>query len=151
LTNAIYFKGKWADQFKKEATKTLPFHVSADAKIDVPMMYQKHYFKYGAVDNLEIIELPYVGKNLSMFVLLPKEVDGLQSIEEKLTQANLDKWISAVREQEVDVYLPKFMLTSEFSLKDILEAMGMTAAFDAEKADFSGMNGKRDLHLSAVV
>jgi serpin B len=114
------------------------------------MMYQKHEFKYGEVDNLQIIELPYVGNHLSMFVLLPKEVDGLQSLEEKLTQANLEKWTSAVREQEVDVYLPKFTMTSEFSLKDVLQAMGMTAAFDAQ-ADFSGMNGKKDLYLSAVV
>ena len=81
------------------------------------MMYQKHVFKYGAVDNLQIIELPYVGNNLSMIVLLPKEVSGLPSLEEKLTQANLEKWMSALREQKVDVYLPKFTMTSEFSLK----------------------------------
>ncbi len=150
LTNAIYFKGKWDAPFKKEATKNLPFHISANANIDVPMMYQKHGFKYGTVDNLQIIELPYVGNKLSMFVLLPKEVDGLQSLEEKLTQVNLEKWTSAVREQEVDVYLPKFTLTSEFSLKEVLAAMGMTAAFGSQ-ADFSGMNAKKDLYLSAVV
>jgi serine protease inhibitor len=151
LTNAIYFKGKWAAQFEKEATKNLPFHISADAKIDVPMMHQKHEFKYGAVDNLQIIELPYVGQHLSMFVLLPKEVDGLQSLEDQLTQVNLEKWTSTVREQEVDVYLPKFTTTSEFSLKNVLQAMGMTAAFDSQQADFSGLNGKNDLYLSAVV
>ena len=150
LTNAIYFKGKWDAQFDKEATKNLPFHISADAKIDVPMMFQKHEFKYAAVDNLQVIELPYVSNELSMFVLLPKEVDGLQSLEEKLTQANLEKWTLALREQKVDVYLPKFTTTSEFSLKNVLQAMGMTAAFDSQ-ADFSGMNGKKDLYLSAVV
>ena len=76
LTNAIYFKGKWDAQFEKQATKNLPFHISADTKIDVPMMHQTHEFKYGEVDNLQIIELPYVGNRLSMLVLLPKEVDG---------------------------------------------------------------------------
>jgi serpin B len=151
LTNAIYFKGKWADQFRKEATKNLPFHISAAENINVPMMYQKHEFKYGAVDNLQIIELPYVGNQLSMFVLLPKDVDGLPSLEEKLTQVNLEKWTSAVREQEVDVYLPKFTLTSEFSLKDVLQKMGMSAAFNSQQADFSLMDGKKDLYLSAVV
>jgi serpin B len=114
-------------------------------------MYQKHPFKYRAVDNLQILELPYVGNRLSMVVLLPKEVDGLRSLEEKLTETNLEKWTSALREQEVEVYLPKFTMTSEFSLKDVLQAMGITSAFDAGKADFSGMDGKQDLHLSAVL
>jgi serpin B len=118
--------------------------------IDVPVMVQNHKFKYGAVDNVQIIELPYVGNQLSMFVLLPKEVDCLQSLEEKLTQVNLEKWTSAVHEQEVDVDLPKFTMASEFSLKDVLQAMGMSAAFGSQ-ADFSGMNGKKDLYLSAVV
>ena len=62
----------------------------------------------------------------------------------------MEKWTSTVHEQEVDVYLPKFTMTSEFSLKNVLQAMGMTAAFDSQ-ADFSGMNGKKDLYLSAVV
>lgn len=150
LTNAIYFKGKWESQFKEKATKNLPFHTSTDAKTDVPMMHQTHEFKYAVVDNLQIIELPYVGNRLSMLVLLPKEVDGLQSLEEKLTQANLDKWTATLHEQEVGVHLPKFTMSSEFSLNDVLQAMGMTAAF-AQTADFSGMNGKKDLHLSAVV
>jgi serpin B len=151
LTNAIYFKGDWAAQFDKKATKELPFHTSAGAHVNVPMMYQKHPFKYRAVDNLQILELPYVGNRLSMVVLLPKEVDGLRSLEEKLTETNLEKWTSALREQEVEVYLPKFTMTSEFSLKDVLQAMGITSAFDAGKADFSGMDGKQDLHLSAVL
>jgi serine protease inhibitor len=151
LTNAIYFKGKWDTQFKKEATKNLPFHLSVDATINVPMMHQMHAFKYGEIDSIQIIELPYVGNRLSMFVLLPKEVDGQQSLEEKLTHINLDKWTSTLREQEVDVYLPKFTMTSAFSLKDVLQAMGMTAAFNSQNADFSGMDGKKDLYLSAVL
>jgi serpin B len=151
LTNAIYFKGKWDAEFDKKATEKLSFHISADAKIDVPIMFQKHDFAYSAVDNVQMIELPYVGNKLSMLVMLPKEPDGLRSLEEKLTQANLEKWASALRKQEVDVYLPKFTMSSKFSLKDVLSAMGMIAAFDPGKADFSGMTGNKDLSLSAVV
>ena len=150
LTNAIYFKGKWDSQFEKSATKNLPFHLATDSKIDVPMMFQKHEFKYGKSDDLLILELPYIGKDLSMIVLLPNETNGLQSLETKLTPANLEKWTSALHEQEVLVYLPKFTMASQFSLNDVLQSLGMRAAFSPE-ADFSGMDGKKDLYLSAVV
>lgn len=151
LTNAIYFKGDWASQFNKKATHDAPFHISADEKVDVPMMFQKEEFKYGAVDDVQILELPYVGNDLSMLVLLPKEVTGLSSLEEKLTPDNLGKWSAALRKQELDVYLPKFTMTSQFSLDGVLRAMGMTAAFDSGQADFSGMTGKRELYVTAVV
>jgi len=151
LTNAIYFKGDWGSQFDKKATKDATFHLSATENVDVPMMFQKEEFKYGAVDDVQILELPYVGNDLSMLVLLPKEVDGLPSLEEKLTLDNLGKWSSALRKQKVDVYLPKFTMTSQFSLDGVLRAMGMTAAFDSGQADFSGMIGKKELYITAVV
>ena len=151
LTNAIYFKGDWTSQFDKKATKNTPFHLSANENVDVSMMFQKEEFKYGAVDDIQMLELPYIGNDLSMLVLLPKELNGLPSLEEKLTPDNLGKWSSALRKQKVDVYLPKFTMTSKFSLSSILRAMGMTAAFDSEMADFSGMIGKKELYVTAVV
>ena len=77
LTNAVYFKGKWDSQFEKTATKNLPFRTSDGTKVDVPLMSQKHAFKSAKVDDLQILELPYVGKDLSMVVLLPNKTDGL--------------------------------------------------------------------------
>jgi serpin B len=151
LTNVIYFKGKWAAQFKTTSTKNQPFHISSAESVDVPMMAQIHEFRYGAVDDIQVLELPYVNDNLAMLILLPKEIDGLTSIEGKLNSANLDKWTSALREQETLVYLPKFTMVSQFNLNDVLTSMGMKAAFDVNKADFSGMNGDTDLYLSAVV
>jgi serpin B len=86
-----------------------------------------------------------------MLVLLPKEVDGLTALEAKLTPDSVGKWSSALRKQKVDVYLPKFSMTSQFNLDGVLRAMGMTAAFNSERADFSGMTGKRELYITAVV
>ena len=151
LTNAIYFKGNWEHQFDKEATQSAPFHVSADEKVEVPMMFQKEKFAHGTVDDVQLLKLPYVGKDFSMLVLLPKAVDGLPALEQKLTIENLNKWMAVLEEKKVDVYLPKFKLTSEFSLDGVLAKMGMTDAFSPEQADFSGMTGNKELYISAVV
>ncbi|MHC4757426.1 MAG: serpin family protein [Planctomycetota bacterium] len=150
LTNAIYFKGNWASQFDEKLTMDAPFHVSASEKTDVPMMNQKGKFGYLESEDLQALELPYVDDELSMIILLPKKDNKVEAIEEKLTEQNLADWIKELKEKEVIVFLPKFKMTSEFMLADVLRSMGMVDAFTMG-ADFSGMNGKRDLFISAVI
>jgi serpin B len=151
LTNAIYFKGNWQDQFGKAVTQDAPFHVSADREVAVPMMHQVKSFGYRAVDDLQVLEMPYAKGELSMIVLLPKEIEGLADLEKKVTQENIEQWTKGLRRQKVIVYLPRFKMDSQFSLKDTLQAMGMTLAFDDRKANFSRMSRGEGLYISAVV
>ena len=150
LVNAIYFKGKWEKEFEKKLTKDTPFWLTPEDSIHCPMMQQKGSFNYCENDSLQILELPYLGDDLSMIVLLPREVDGLKKLENCLTIDNLNKWMN-VSYQEIKVYLPKFKITSGFSLGKTLYDMGMTDAFIPYKADFSGMNGSKELFISKVI
>jgi serpin B len=97
-----------------------------------------------------VLELPYVDNELSMIVLLPRKIEGLEELEQSLTLENLTEWQSKLFKREVVVSIPKFKLTSQFSLASVLRAMGMIDAF-SRSANFSGMNGKRDLAISAVI
>ncbi|MHC4517152.1 MAG: serpin family protein [Planctomycetota bacterium] len=150
LTNAIYFKGNWARQFKEEGTRPEPFTLLDGDKTNVPMMNQRDEFRYAETEELQVLELPYVGDELSMLILLPKAIDGIGPIEEKLTRANLSTWLENLRQREVIVSVPKFRTTSKFNLQNVLASMGMPQAFTST-ADFSGMTGTRDLFISAVV
>lgn len=152
LTNAVYFHGNWAEPFEKDRTKDDDFHLSATDKIKVSMMHRWDEFQYGAVDDIQILELPYGDGSLSMVILLPKQIDGLADLEYKLTFQDLHRWMTSVKhEDEVKVYLPRFKTTSQFQMADTLKAMGMELAFDGNAADFSGMTGGRDLFISAVL
>lgn len=151
LVNAIYFKGRWAGQFSKDATHMAPFHPSPGATVTVPMMYQKASFGYREDKLLQILELPYAGQRCSMVVLLPSKTSGLSGLEKELTSANLARWLSGLKPREVAVWLPRFKLSAEFSLRDTLAGLGMSTAFDPAKADFSGMDGTRELSISAVI
>jgi serpin B len=150
LTNAVYFKGDWATPFKKDLTRPGPFHLGPNEAADVPLMHQTTHFKYLDAGTFQALALPYAGKDLEMVVLLPKKVDGLTGLEKALTAEALDGWLAKMRTEEVVVTLPRFQLTSKFELAPTLAAMGMKRAF-TDAADFSGMDGKKDLALSAVI
>jgi serpin B len=151
LTNAIYFKGNWARQFEEETTTEAPFRVATNRTVEVPMMRQAASFKYTQMDGIQILELPYEGNSLSMLVLLPAKVDGLQELERALTVEKLRAWTADLRAIHIRVVLPRFKVTSRFSLGKTLIDMGMFDAFDVERADFSDMDGKKNsLFISEV-
>jgi len=150
LVNAIYFKGHWTHQFKKDNTEIEPFHPTPDQQIDAPLMHIDKPFKYAETDTCQSLELPYVSGNVAMDIFLPKELGGLKKLEDSLDLAALTQQLTQVRKQDVTVILPKFKLTSQFNLTDTLAAMGMPKPF-SDQADFSGMDGQRDLYISAVV
>jgi serpin B len=156
LTNAVYFKGDWEDAFDKSATKPSDFFLTATEKAsDVPLMYQKRMLRFSQTKfadgkELKLLELPYKGKQLSMVVLLPEAKDGLTELEQHLSADVLQQWLDALNYREIKVWLPKFKMTDEFQLSDVLVAMGMKNAFNAT-ADFSGMDGTKQLFISDVV
>lgn len=149
LVNAIYFKGNWSNQFEKAYTREAPFYIEPGKTVTVPLMNQTARFAYGESDNLHILELPYGRQELSMIVLLPQKADGLEKLEKKLCAENLETWLRALKTRKVKVFLPKFKQTFQFGLSKMLSDMGMPSAF--ETADFSGMDGTRELFISAVL
>jgi len=150
LTNAIYFKGKWAEEFDKKLTQDEDFFLTPEKKVAAPLMHQTKHFGYFDGGDFQALELAYQGDRLSMVVLLPKAKDGLAALEARLSADKVAEWIGKLRRREVQVALPRFKTTAEFSLAEVLVAMGMRDAFGGA-ADFSGMTGAKDLFISAVV
>jgi serpin B len=150
LTNAIYFKSSWLHQFREQATKEEDFHVTPDQSARVRMMHQSENYRYGEHGGVQVLELPYAGGELAMYVLLPAKVDGLASLEATMTAESLGGLVTKLTPHQVDVAFPKFKVESEFSLKKTLSALGMARAFSNE-ADFSGMTGTPELQIADVV
>ena len=138
LTNAVYFKGKWAKPFSERGTMSRVFKLLGGTTKWVSTMQVLDTFGHVRIDDLQILDLPYVGNDLSMVVLLPKETDGIARLEERLTSENLSKWLRAIRQVEVSAFIPKFEGTSTYNLRPVLVSLGMTDAF-SPSANFSGM------------
>lgn len=152
LTNAIYFKGDWAEQFDKTATANAAFHLTTDTDAQVPLMRKTASVKFMEKEgSLQAIELPYKNNALSMVVILPAKVDGLAEIEKSLTAGNLKAWLAAMALQEVAISLPKFKMTwGTQNIAATLQDMGIKDAF-TPGANFSGMTSRPEgLFISAV-
>lgn len=151
LTNAIYFKGDWADPFKKEHTKAAPFLLANGTKAEAQLMFRSGGFDYAETETYQALELPYAGKRLGMVVVVPRKPDGLPAVEKGLTGEALAALVKGLRrERTVRVYLPRFKVEKVLTLNEPLQQLGMKAAF--ARADFGGMHtGGEDLNISAVV
>jgi len=154
LTNAIYFKGEWVKQFNKNDTKEENFRTSNGGAVKAQMMQRtddEAIFNYAENSNLQILEMPYSGNELSILLLLPKN-DNLTKLESILSTKNISDWKKNLEEQRVKIYIPKFKFETKYFMADDLKEMGMPLAF-SDSTDFSGMtaSGKKDLKIDEAI
>jgi len=149
LTNAIYFNAAWLNPFEENLTDDAAFHLLGGGEVTVPMMRQTESFSYAEGEGYQAVELLYDGGELSMVILLP-EIGRFEAFEDLLGSDYVDSILSGMDYGQVALTMPKFEFESEFGLVDTLDNMGMPAAFSAQ-ADFSGMNGTRDLVITDIL
>lgn len=149
ITNAIYFNAAWASTFEEQTTSTEPFYLLDGSQTAVPLMIQTSYFHYSAGEDLQAVELPYDGGELSMIVLLPAE-GTFQEFEGGLDVQTVGTTLEALSEEYVHLSMPRFEFRARYPLNDPLQAMGMVDAFSGG-ADFSGITGERDLFIGIVI
>ncbi len=150
LTNAIYFNAAWQAQFDKNNTNSGTFYPLNGNTATAQMMHQTEDFGYAEGENYQAVELPYSGGELSMVILLPK-AGSFADFQSSVNAKKVNDIIGNLTGKSVILSMPKFEFDSSFSLKKTLDDMGMTDAFDPNTADFSGMDGKKDLYITDVI
>lgn len=138
LANAVYFYGGWLLTFNEDSTEDGDFTLADGTTASVPFMHQQDHFLYAAGDGFQVIELPYAGSQLAFTVILPDDGQ-FNAVEQNLTPDFLVSALSQLSSRELVLGMPKFKFEYSASLADTLKALGMTDAFDANLADFSGM------------
>jgi len=144
ITSAVYFKGKWEKQFLKQSTTERPFFLSKANNIQAPTMNQTDNFRYWANDNIQFLQMPYIDNRISMSIVLPKQKDGLSTIEKTLLMDSISIWFSKSSTTKVEVFLPRFKFLTNTNIKQNLQQLGIESAFNYKSADFSGISGHQD-------
>jgi serpin B len=149
LTNAIAFNATWKHRFNEVFTHNSPFYLLDDRQVAVPMMHQITPFAYTATSGVQAVELPYIGDEFSMVILLPAPGQ-FETFAKLLTADRVISILGHLSKEMVQVYMPRFEFRSSFRLSSALKDLGMTDAFILGQADFTGMTKSRDLFLDDV-
>ncbi len=187
LANAIYFKGEWAEPFDPKFTKGGAFLLPEGKKVSVPLMqaFGLKTARYAACNGdgtpfdtpqeigpedkedrfypdrngFAVLEMPYKGDELTMVLLVPRDPNGLASLEKLLTSSNLRTWLGRLQSRPVNAFVPRFKLETDYQMKPVLEKLGMVRAFvdprEPNGAQFDGMSESQDpnnkLYISKVL
>jgi serpin B len=147
IANAIYLKAAWLEPFTVDSTAPGDFRLVDGSVVEVPMMHGLKDAPYARGDGWAAIELPYVGQDLAMLVIVP---DDLASFDSSFDVAVLRSIVDSLEGGRVDLTLPKFDFESVFELSDLLAALGMPTAFSGA-ADFSGITTAEALRIATVI
>ncbi|KAK2702995.1 leukocyte elastase inhibitor-like [Artemia franciscana] len=153
LVNAVYFKGDWKHQFNPKKTKPEVFHVSSNKQSFVDMMFQEGRFRHGFCEELmsDILEVPYVGRDISMFILLPSSVKNtLCDVLSKLNGKIWKKALKNIKKVNIEVGIPKFKIEASIYLTEYLENMGLKHALEPSLADFTNFSSSPNLYIEKV-
>lgn len=155
LTNALYFQGQWLSPFAPELTKDGNFYPTPKTPTIASMMEQTHTFPYFENDLLQMVALPFEGlttKNSQMacLILVPKEDLPLTDVQNQISQGSLSSWLKNLTPTYLKLSLPQFELTRRYDLSTPLQTLGMKLAF-TDQANFSGIDGMRDLFVQKVI
>jgi len=149
LVNAIYFTASWSEPFEEAKTRDASFRRLDGSEVMVPTMHQGVETVYGEGESFQAAELPYDGQQLAMLVLVPDEGTFAQ-FEQALSASKVDEIRTGLSDHLVDLAFPKFSFRSSIPAKAPLQALGMVEAFDAGKADFSGMTETLPFYIQDV-
>lgn len=149
LASAIYMKARWALPFSEKQTAKQTFF-GLDGVVSVPMMTHTEHYSFFEDTLAQVIDIPYSDGKLAMLCILPLRQVGLQQVEDQISPVLFGRWLRSLTQQRVRLFFPKFKVASALSLEDPLSKMGMPSAFDSS-ADFSGIDGEKELQISNVV
>ena len=151
LTNAVYFRGTWRDQFDKLQTRDGDFETAPGVKVKVPMM-SRTKAKLRVAKNPEFLaaELPYNSGRFAMTFLLPTKRHGLQEVERNLTAASLAEALKGMTEGEWEIAVPRFKFESRTDMGETLQNLGMRVAF-TPLADFTAITPDTRLSIDKVI
>ncbi|NWW85671.1 SERP3 protein, partial [Rhynochetos jubatus] len=157
LVSTMHFKSMWQKKFSFMDTQMLPFTTAEGSILKVPTMHHTAEVNYGqfqtaTLEAFSVVELPYLGEKLSMFLVLPSHKrTPLSHTESHLSAKTITLWSNSLKRTKMDIFLPRFSIQSLFDLKTVFSALGIRDAFDPITANFKGISEQSSLYISEAI
>jgi serpin B len=154
LLNAVYFKAPWASAFSPSVTRDRAFTLSNGEEVNVPTMSQQSEFAIARGDGYAAIRLPYAVDGLSMTIVRPDEVAGIDKLIAGLDGAKTEAILQSVRDAQkrmVALSMPRFKFEFKADLIEPFKGFGMSKVFDPAQSDLSGLTGKSRAEAQSTI
>ncbi|XP_060247279.1 serpin E3 [Meriones unguiculatus] len=154
IMSTMTFQSTWQKKFSSMTSQPLPFTCAHGLVLQVPAMHQVAEVSYGQFQDavgheVDVLELLYLGRAASLFLVLPQDKDTpLDHVEPHLTARVIHLWTTRLKRARMDVFLPRFRIENQFDLKSILRSWGITDLFDPLKANLKGISGQDGFYVS---
>lgn len=148
LANAVFFHGDWKVPFRKDSRNEIFHALTGD--VSVPTMHGNYNAWIWSGPGFNAAAIDYVGDTASMIIVVP-DAGTFAGFESALTADSLGAILAGAQPSgSADLIMPRFRFATDVALNDTLSALGMSVVFGVG-ADFSGINGERDLLVQSVV
>jgi serpin B len=147
LVNAIYFKGSWAYEFEKKATKAAAFNRLDGTTVNAPIMHGTFAGDYVRGNGWQAVDIPYVGA--TMTVILP-DAGRFDAVERQVDPAFLAELKTHPAFDFIHLGLPRWSSSTDVDLVENLKKLGVRDLFDPGAADLRGI-ADAGLYVSRVI
>ena len=147
LVNTLHFKARWLTVFEKEKTHPEKYTLGDGSSKSVWMMHDKRHVSYYQSRDAKTIFLPYKEQRFQFAVILPNETRRMGRVLSQLAKGEFTNAVQNARREEVVISLPKINVESKTDLGVVLPALGMSAPFDRNAAQFPGWKNKKGAPL----
>jgi serpin B len=150
LTNAVYLNAAWKTPFDPTDSYDGFFTLLDNSTVTAHLMNVALTAPAVQGTGFVAAAIPYDDERLSLLVVVP-DAGTYPQFEASLDAAKLESIVAGLTNQAVVLWLPRFKVETAQELAALLQGLGMTSAFSPGLADFSGMDGTRDLYISNVI
>lgn len=153
VTSAVHFAGGWSVPFQEGNTAPGTFHLPNGSTTTIDMMFapraEYHFYED---DQKVIIDIPYGNQQYSMTMVMPQEQDSLPSLAQQLDATTFQQCLLRMDTLNSRLYVPKFAIEYQASLKPTLARLGMGVAFsDSARFDRLFVDPAAAVSLSDVL
>ena len=152
LLSQNYFRGQFSPKGKVSSNMKQGRRLST-----IPSLSWSGTLNAGYDQDLDAIgvEIPYDGEDVSLIIVSPGKItkhkhESLGKIEAQINTKSWEQLLKSFMSRNLELEIPIFQSQSLLELNETLIELGVSNAFSTE-ADFSGINGSKDLKLSSFV